>query len=131
MKRETDQDMLMSRYLLGELPEEEQVRMEERFFTDDELYQQLLALEDELKYEYAQGGLSAEQRRAFERRFLQTAAERRKVAVAGSVLDKCYAASAQQTADRTPVREAQPPWWRSLADLLLPRAAAVRFSFAA
>src|SRR5690348_10746896 len=99
MKRETDQDTLMSRYLLGELPEEEQIRMEERFFSDDELYQQLLALEDELKYEYAQGGLSAEQRRAFEKRFLQTAEDRRKVAVAGRVLEKCYAASARQTPD--------------------------------
>src|SRR5260370_10610795 len=36
MKRKSDQETLMSRYLLGELPEEEQLRMEERFFTDEE-----------------------------------------------------------------------------------------------
>ena len=121
----------MSRYLLGELPEEEQLRMEERFFTDEELYQQLLALEDELKYEYARGGLSSEQRKSFEKRFLQTAADRQKVAVAGSVLEKCYAASAQQTAVAAPLREAQPSWWRSLANLLLPQAPVVRLSLAA
>lgn len=67
----------MVNYLLGELPEEEQLRLEERFFTDDEYYQQLLALEDELLYDYAAGGLSSEQRVKFEQRFLSSPQARR------------------------------------------------------
>ena len=44
-------------YLLGELPEEEQARLEEVFFTNDEYFEQLLIAEDELRYDYAQESL--------------------------------------------------------------------------
>ena len=80
----------MTRYLLGDVTEEEQLRLEQQFFTDDESYQQLLALEDELKYEYAQGGLTPQQRKTFEKRFLVTPQDRQKVEVAAAVLSKSY-----------------------------------------
>src|SRR5215471_12869718 len=83
MKKKNDHDALVTRYLLGDLAEEEQVRIEEQFFADEEAYQQLLAVENELKYEYAQGGLTPAQRSAFERRFLRSEEDRQKVAIAG------------------------------------------------
>ena len=76
----------MVRYLLGEATEEEQLRLEKQFLADDESYQQLLALEDELRYEYARGGLPARQREQFENRFLATAEDRQKVALAQQIL---------------------------------------------
>jgi hypothetical protein len=131
MKKKTDQDTLMTQYLLGDLAEEEQLRLEEQFFTDEEGYQQLLALEDELKYEYAQGGLTPEQRKSFEKRFLASAEDREKMALAGAVLAKAYEVSAQRTAAAAPVRAGQPGWWQSLAGFFTPRAPAMRFSLAA
>jgi hypothetical protein len=90
MTSKTDQSALMTRYLLGEAKEDEQARLEEQFFADDEQYQQLNALEDELRYEYARGGLSAKQRRSFESRFMNSVEDRRKVDLAKTVLKKVH-----------------------------------------
>lgn len=77
---------LMVRYLLGDLTEEERLRVEERFFTDDEVSEQLLALENELLYDYAQGSLTQRQRELYERRFLSTAQNRRKAEYAAELM---------------------------------------------
>jgi hypothetical protein len=71
----------MIRYLLGELEEEEQARLEERLFTDRH-YDQLLAVEDDLIEAYARGELSASQREHFEEHYLQTSDRRERVALA-------------------------------------------------
>jgi hypothetical protein len=91
MNKKTDNNMV--RYLLGQVPEEQQLQMEEQFFENDEHYQQLLAVEDELRYEYAQGGLTRDQRKRFEQRFLTSEADRQRVALAGEILAKAYQAS--------------------------------------
>lgn len=88
MKQNTDHEELLANYLLGQLPEAEQLRLEERFFTDNEYYEQLLALEDELRYDYAAGGLSPAQRASFERRFLTSPQARAQAELARAVLDK-------------------------------------------
>ena len=61
------------RYLLGTLPEAEQILVEQEVFSSDDRYEQLLAVEDELMYAYLQDELSADDRRRFEQRFLATA----------------------------------------------------------
>lgn len=125
----------MLNYLLGELPDDEQLRLEARFFTDDELYQQLLALEDELAYDYAAGGLSPEQRLKFERRFLETPQTRQKVELAGAVLDKAAETGARSAIAKTlpataPVTEARRSLWQSLTAFFSFQPA-MRFSLAA
>jgi hypothetical protein len=85
-----DQEALMIRYLLGTATEEEQAQLEEKFFADDDLFQQLKALEDELRYEYARGGLTDAERRAFEARFITSAEDRKKVELAKQVLAKAH-----------------------------------------
>jgi len=104
----------MVNYLLGELLEEEQLRLEERFFTDDETYQQVLALEDELMYDYAAGGLSPEQRLKFERRFLNSPQSRRKAELAGAVLDKAAEAWARSAPAPALATEERRSLWQSL-----------------
>ena len=119
MKDAPDQDELRIRYILGELPEEEQLALEEKFFADDEAYQELVALEDELRYEYARGGLTPEQRVSFERRFLRTPEDREKVDLAQAVLNKAHEVrrEAEQAivVARTP--EARTSWWQRIAEL--------------
>jgi len=97
MTKKTDQDALLIRYLLGTATEDEQARLEEQFFTDDDQYQLLQAIEDELRYEYAEGGLSAAERKSFESRFLKTPEDRQKVELAKAVLAKAYEAQAEAT----------------------------------
>ena len=68
--KQTQEEELLNRYLLGELTEEEQARVEERLFRDDIFFEQLQALKEELVDDYVQGELSAHEREQFEKRFL-------------------------------------------------------------
>jgi hypothetical protein len=129
MKQTTDNEELMVNYLLGELPEEEQLRLEERFFTDDEFYQQLLALEDELMYDYAAGGLSPDQRVKFERRFLDSPQARQKAELASAVLDKAAEVSAQRAP--APMAEERRSLWQSLLAFFSLQNPMMQFSLAA
>jgi hypothetical protein len=86
MKDERANEELLVRYLLGQLSEEEQQRIEARFFDDEQSYQQLLEVEDELRCAYAQGALPGAQQAQFERRFLIFADERRRVALAREMI---------------------------------------------
>jgi hypothetical protein len=129
MKQTTDNEELMVKYLLGELPEKEQLQLEERFFTDDEYYQQLLALEDELMYDYAAGGLSPEQRVKFERRYLDSPQARQKAELAEAVLNKVAEASARRAPAR--VAEERRSLWQSLLAFFSLQNPAMQFSLAA
>ena len=60
----------MVQYLLGQLSEQEQTELERLYLTDDVLFEQLLAIEDELRDTYARGELSSADRQAFEQRLL-------------------------------------------------------------
>ncbi|HEV8130587.1 MAG TPA: hypothetical protein VGQ81_05010 [Acidobacteriota bacterium] len=84
----TDEEELMIRSLLGELSEEEQIRLEKLFFTKDEYFDQLLALENELMYDYAQGRLSERERSQFEKRFLASPEGRKQAEHAEAFLKK-------------------------------------------
>jgi hypothetical protein len=116
MKQKADNEDLMVNYLLGELSEDEQLRLEELFFTDDEYYQQLLALEDELIYDYAAGGLAPELRPKFERRFLNSPEARQKAELAKAALAQAAEARTQRAPARTPMVGASKTLWQSLLD---------------
>jgi len=60
----------MVQYLLGQLSEQEQAELEGLYLMDDALFEQLLAIEDELRDTYVRGELSRADRRAFEQRLL-------------------------------------------------------------
>ena len=57
----------MIRYLLGQSPEEERTRLEERYFSDGAYFDQLLALEDSLIDDFVSGRMPSEQFEAFKR----------------------------------------------------------------
>jgi hypothetical protein len=86
MKQDDDNEKLLIRYLLGELSEAEQARLEERLFADDEYFEQLAAVEYDLIDEYVRGELAPHEQARFENHFLVVPGRRHRVALARSVL---------------------------------------------
>jgi hypothetical protein len=65
-----DSDRTMTRYLLGELADAEQAALEQKYFANPELFDQLVEAENDLVDRYARGRLSPETRRRFETYYL-------------------------------------------------------------
>jgi hypothetical protein len=72
MGSERVDEELLVKYLLGNLPETEEVQVEDRAFADANYLGALEAAEADLIDSYVRGGLSQSERRAFERRFLSS-----------------------------------------------------------
>lgn len=107
-------ETVLTQYLLGDLSDEAKLRLEEQFFTDDESFQQLMALEDELRYDYARGGLTAQQRSQFEQRFLSLPGESQHVVLAQAVLEAVANANLPKTPARIAVPAVKPNFFQSL-----------------
>ena len=88
MNPQSDNEKIIIAYLLGELPEEELQRFERRYLKDDDLFQELNEIEDELIDDYVSGALSAERRAAFEKNFLRSSERRDKVEFAGAITER-------------------------------------------
>jgi hypothetical protein len=82
LKEELESERTIIRYLLGELSAEEQSLLEERYFSDPDFLELVLATEDELVDAYVQDRLAQDQRRRFESYFLSSADGREKVELA-------------------------------------------------
>ncbi len=79
MAAEPNNERLIARYLLGELPEEQQVEIEDRAFQDQDYLATITAVENDLIDEYVRHELSETDRRKFENRFLASAERRKRV----------------------------------------------------
>ena len=82
MAAEPNSEKLISQYLLGELPEEQQVEIEDRAFQDKDYLAAITAVENDLIDEYVRNELPEPERRRFESRFLASAERRKRVAFA-------------------------------------------------
>ena len=78
-------EQLLTRYLLGELPEEERSGLEAEYFADPELFARLLAAEDDLIDAYVRGALSTEARARFEERFCRNGDGVQRIAFANAL----------------------------------------------
>jgi hypothetical protein len=130
MKDVADNEKLLTQYLLGNLPEGQQKRIEGEFLRDDQSYERLLALEDELFYGYAQNKLSAGEREQFEKRFLSSEGNRKRAILASSLARKLSEAAPVETAEKGAAGREPQPFWRSLKSYLVPQSAAMRVSLA-
>jgi hypothetical protein len=97
------QDDTLVAYLLGELRGKEKDSLEQQYFQDDDLFEYLRALEDELIDGYLQNRLSARQRRQFERHFLASPLGRERLESA-----KALMGAVAPAAIRAPRRK----WWQ-------------------
>lgn len=87
MKIDITQNEILKRYLLDELDESEQIEVEEAFFTDYDTFDDLIAVEDELFYEYSGNELTPSQKTVFEAKFLRTREDRDRVAFSSALLE--------------------------------------------
>lgn len=83
MSAESGDEGILRAYLLGRAAPDAREGVEQRLFSDDEIFWQRLSLvEDELVDEYARGGLDAGDRARFEAHFLVSDERRAKLALA-------------------------------------------------
>ncbi|MCI0414323.1 hypothetical protein L0222_16215 [bacterium] len=83
-------DDRLIRYLLGDLLEADQLSVETEFFQDDVTYEKLLALEDELMYDYLSGKLPLNYRARFQERFLTSKKGQNKLEFAKALNQKVF-----------------------------------------
>jgi hypothetical protein len=131
MENEAYNEALIERYLLGELPDDEQIRLEDRAFSDHQYLQNVLAVENDLIDDYLRGSLPERKQRQFETRFLASDERRQKVEFARA-LAKVATKSAAAEPVRQPVSALAPAsWWDSFVDLLRAANPAAKLSLAA
>src|SRR5215468_3388008 len=121
MQRATEQEKRMTRYLLGDLPEPEQVAVEQEYFADPEKLEEVWAAENDLVDRYARGRLSRGERKLFERNYLQSPKHRERLAVAIKLLE---IADRRDAGGGAPIR-----WMEMLNALRTPRFIAPAMAF--
>ncbi|MBI3950501.1 MAG: hypothetical protein HY314_08615 [Acidobacteria bacterium] len=126
-----DDERLIVRYLLGELLEAEQIRLEERFFTDEEYFERLQAVEDDLIDDYVRGELSRRERERFEIYFLASPGRRERVEFARALMKTLSEAPVMAAPASVAARPETISWWQSLLAFLRPQGPAFRFAVAA
>ena len=89
----------ITRYLLGELPEGERSALEERYFADPRVFDEITAAETALVDDYVRGRLPADLRRRFEQTYLTDARRRNRVRFAETL-----AARVDQSGEPSPGR---------------------------
>ena len=128
MIRINEQEELFTRYLLGDLTEQERARLEEEYFTDDDAFERLLVVKGELLDAYARGDLSGRERELFEQHFLSTRPRRQRLSEATELIEFSTAAAAETT---VAVRErGAAKWWPLLPTLSHRPAPALGFALA-
>jgi hypothetical protein len=85
MKRGALEDRI-HRYLLGDLPDEEQSSFEQEFMADGERFEQVWAAENELIDRYVRGGLTVAQKHLFEVNYLASPVHRERLDLAKKLI---------------------------------------------
>src|SRR5258706_8231199 len=97
------------RYLLGKLSEEEAIRLEEHYFSDDAAFEEIGIAEDELIDAYVRGDLSAADREQFQRSLVSSERLGERVEFA-RMLVKSTSLSTQSLV----IEKQRPAWWRAI-----------------
>ncbi len=127
MNLEADDDLLIKRYLLAAVSEDEREQVEKRLMSDDDFFQQINLVEDELVDQYLDGELSEADRRRFEVSFLCAPERQHKLRFARAL--RTYAAgAAHEGASRQ--KPEKKPALRSLLDILKPTRVALGYALA-
>ncbi|PYS71160.1 MAG: hypothetical protein DMF69_11270 [Acidobacteria bacterium] len=97
-------------YLLGELPEPEQVEIEDLAFADQRVLEQIQAVEQDLIDDYVSGDIPEDKRQSFQTHFLASAERRKKFAFA-----KALATVVKENTVPAPDVAIAPSWSTKLA----------------
>ena len=131
MSEEANNEKLMFRYLLGDISEEQRLQVEGMFLSDDQHYERLLAIEDELFYDYAQGKLSPGEREQFEKSFLSSERNRRKAMLASALAHKMSEAASYMAAESGLANREPQFSWQFLKSYFSVQSTAISLSLAA
>jgi hypothetical protein len=110
MAADLNTDKLITRYLLGDLPEEQQIEIEDRAFSDQEFLAGITAVENDLIDDYVREQMPESDRRRFEKRFLASESRRKRVEFARALTH--VMAETRVTERETPTVVAAPVSWR-------------------
>src|SRR6266850_1920088 len=116
----------MIQYLLGLLSEDDSSRLEESFFKDDEYFEELVALEDDLIDDYVNDWLPDSFRIAFEEKLKSDAGWKQRVVVAGALSRR-----AVKLQPRSPESVSSPSFWELVAAAFRSRQPAYRLALLA
>src|SRR5262245_328184 len=75
------------RYILGDMLAEERARFEEEYFENDELFEELVAAENEIADKYVRGKLSSAERQKVEQHFLHSSERKKEIEFAGLLME--------------------------------------------
>lgn len=125
MKPHAIEDEKMIRFLLGELSPQEHREIEERFFHDDQFFEELLALEDQLITDYVKGLLDSSQREKFESICLSSPERRQRVEFARDLAKTISRHSNELLAGRVPPKRSWFGWPHLRLLFAAPRLASV------
>jgi hypothetical protein len=104
-------DVVARRFLLGQLPPEEQGRIEELAFGDCDTFAFLESVEDDLIDEFIRGDLSVDEKQRFERHFLSLPGRRKNLKIS-RVLQLHFDAAGDQKFSLSNWFNAKPLWVR-------------------
>jgi hypothetical protein len=114
MKTDTQEKIIRS-YLLGDLPEAEQLALVREFFADDETFEQVWATENDLIDQYVRGKLTPVEKDLFEKNYLASEVHRQRLAFAQTLVINADSFAQRQATDS----ERQQPvlWWTAFSRL--------------
>lgn len=118
MQQYDEHQIRIKYYILGTLEQEKRQEIEERFLTDNDYFNEILKIEDELMDEYINGGLSAEDRERFEQQFLTISENRQKLNFAMALNRYVKTAESNQALESDNNAEEKIPYKRSPFSIL-------------
>jgi hypothetical protein len=102
MRPSITSEEMITQYLLGELSQEECLKIEETFFEDNTFFQQMLIIEAELTDDYVNGTLQGESKERFKTRLLKNSERNGDLALSRLLIDTAANASKNSTNDYEP-----------------------------
>src|SRR6266498_897343 len=131
MKEEPYNEKPLIRYLLGNSSEKQMLHIEVMFLSDDQGYERLLALENELFYRYAENKLSIDERKRFEIRFLSSKQNRKRAMIASALAHRMSESASVMTPEEGVADREPHHIWQSLKSYFVAQSAAMKVSLAA
>ena len=106
MKELLEKEGLLTRYLFGDASEAECEEIAQQFFTDDELFEQLIVVENDLIDRYVRGELSQDEENHFKQSYLTTQPRFDKILTAKALIQTATESrTAKKNLDETKKKE--------------------------
>src|SRR5882672_1685586 len=103
MRNDAQRKPLITDYLLGRVSLQERAEFEEQYLSNDDLFEEVVAAENDMIDAYVRGKLAVAEQKLFETYFLSSPERRERVQFARSLMNYAPAARSSAGAAETPV----------------------------